>query len=212
MLLIVNSIWDIRVAELFVWFACWEFWNGETWRDVGDNDWFWLSVSFWVIDFIIKETDDGKPQLFANCLVEDFLECITCENIDEVFEIYESNEEIPIKSINNKNPFDFINDFGKDFLSTKNEHATFSFKLKNHNNQDLSDYPLSIEEFSQLDIEFESGDIINTKFYIGSQIDIENNERRNLNMKNKIKNKRRKNIKKKTKKRNLHNYINWYHK
>ena len=164
------------------------------------------------IDFIIKETDDGKPQLFANCLVEDFLECITCENIDEVFEIYEKNEEIPIKSINNKNPFDFINDFGKDFLSTKNEHATFSFKLKNHNNQDLSDYPLSIEEFSQLDIEFESGDIINTKFYIGSQIDIENNERRNLNMKNKIKNKRRKNVKKKTKKRNLHNYINWYHK
>ena len=183
------------------------------WNIINREDYFLISP----IDFLIKETEDEKPQLFANCLIEDFLDCITCENIDEVFEIYERNEEIPIKSINGKNPFDFINDFGNNFLSTKNEHATFSFKIKNHNDQSLSDYPFSIEDFPQLDIEFESEEHLYTKYYIGSDIEIDindddDNERRNLKMKNKSKNKQRKNKKKKNKKRNLHNIINWYHK
>ena len=166
------------------------------------------------IEFIIRETEDGIPQLFANCLVEEFSDCIACENIDEVFDVYNENDEIPIKSINDKNPFDFINDFGNNFLSTKNEHSTFSFKMKFHNDLDLSDYPFSIEDFPQLDIEFESEAHIYTKYYIGSDIDIENNdnERRNLNMENKSKNKKRKNTNNKSKKRNLHNIINWYHK
>ena len=161
------------------------------------------------INFIIREEENGEPKLYANCLSDDFLVDINLPlDFDEnILEECDNNSEFSIQSINDKNPFDYINDFGSNLLSTKNEHATFSFKLQYHNDLPLSDYPLKIEEFEQLIIEFESGDTIETKYYIGSGIDINNGERRNL--KNIIKNKKRKN--KKNKKRNLYSKIKWYH-
>ena len=161
------------------------------------------------INFIIREEENGEPKLYANCLSDDFLVDINLPlDFDEnILEECDNNSEFSIQSINDKNPFDYINDFGSNLLSTKNEHATFSFKLQYHNDQPLSDYPLKIEEFEQLNIKFESGAIIETNYYIGSDIDIKNEERRNL--KNIIKDKKRKN--KKNKKRNLYSKINWYH-
>ena len=149
------------------------------------------------INFIIREEENGEPKLYANCLSDDFLVDINLPlDFDEnILEECDNNSEFSIQSINDKNPFDYINDFGSNLLSTKNEHATFSFKLQYHNDQPLSDYPLKIEEFEQLNIKFESGAIIETKYYIGSDIDIKNEERRNL--KNIIKDKKRKNKKNK---------------
>ena len=135
------------------------------------------------IEFYTKQVDN-EIKIFANCLDSDD-DYFSDNGIDiaEELDLCDQNKDNPILSINNQNPFDFINNFGRQFLSTKNEHATFSFKLQNHNYVQLKDYPLSLEELNRLDIEFETGTTINTKYYILSEIDI-NNERRNLNNNN----------------------------
>ena len=70
-------------------------------------------------------------------------------------------ENIPIKFINNENPFDFIRNFCKDYHTFKNKNAKFSFtKLLFETYFDLSECPLNLEEF-KLNIEYEDGDYIN---------------------------------------------------
>ena len=94
-----------------------------------------------------------------------------------------------ITSINGVDPFDFINNFGGDFVSTKNLHGTFSFKLDYHNEVPLRDYPLDENDLGELNIEFNSGESLTTQYYIASdEIKINTEEERilrNLNHKNK---------------------------
>ena len=77
------------------------------------------------IQFIIKEIDN-TPQIFVECLDEEFP-----EEDDDIKDkcLQDKHDPDPVISINEKNPFDFINDFGGNFVSTKNNHSTFSFKL-----------------------------------------------------------------------------------
>lgn len=142
--------------------------------------------------FEIRNDTSGKPQIF--------LSCSDVSGLD--FECYEEDfADNYITSINGIDPFEFINNFGGDFVSTKNLHGTFSFKLEYHNEVPLSDYPMDENELGDLDIELNSGDPITTKYYIASDnINLEE-ERflRNLNHKNKdisIKADKRENIKK----------------
>ncbi len=124
------------------------------------------------------------------------------EDINMVLESCENNIDSPVKLINGQDPFDYINNFGGNFVSTKNIHATFSFKLSYHNNVPLSDYPLNVDELKELKVEFDSNDELSTKFYIAtdSEEDIfEENALRNLNSKHILfnnKNKKNKNINK----------------
>ena len=155
------------------------------------------------VEFYIKQTGGGEYKIFAKCLSNEFE---GESSVNEALSICEDNEESPIILINNKDPFDFINTFGGNFLSTKNEQATFSIKLKNHNQVSLSDFPLSFEELSTLTIKFETESIINTQYYIGSDEEIDISERRrrrnlkNDNNKDNLKNNRKRN---KKRKRNL---------
>ena len=151
------------------------------WKFLNLNEYFLLAP----VEFYIKDTNEG-PKIFASCLSEEFIDCNDFE-LPEQLEICSRNEEndSPVSLINDKDPFDFINEFGGNFLSTKNDHSTFSFKLFNHNKVSFGDFPLSLEELKNLKIVFESGDTINTKYYIGtdSETNIEEEEGnlRNLN-------------------------------
>ena len=169
------------------------------------------------VEFNIKEID-GEPKIFISCLSEDFAEFMD-EDINMVLESCENNIDSPVKLINGQDPFDYINNFGGNFVSTKNIHATFSFKLSYHNNVPLSDYPLNVDELKELKVEFDSNDELSTKFYIAtdSEEDIfEENGLRNLNARNKLfnnKNKKNKNINKnKLKKKRRLNNIYWTYK
>ena len=175
------------------------------WNLLNLNDFFILAP----IDFYVKDVD-GIPKIFSNCLTEEFAESFDQDIIDTL-DICDTNDESPIKSINGYDPFDYINYFGNYFSSTKNEHASFSFRLKFHNDLPLNYYPFKFEEFDQLQIEFESGDIINSKYYIGSNVDINNNDRRNLRnlKKNNININKKNRLKKYLKKRKLNSQINW---
>ena len=126
-------------------------------------------------DYIIKE-HEGKQRMFVECQDEDILNKF--DDINEVgiaeFCLYNS-EDIPIKSINNRDPFEFVNNFGGNYVSTKNVHGTFTFKMKFHNDVSLRDYPLTYEELaSNLQVIFDddSQTNITTKYLFKTDIDI----------------------------------------
>ena len=134
------------------------------------------------IDYSIKEDEEGNLKIYGQCIdeLDDF------ENSEEIKEICLYYSDTPIKYINDLDPFEYINSFGGNFLSTKNSHGTFSFKLRYHNSVPLSDYPLSLEDLENYKVEFESGDSFETGFLIASDIDIDSERLRNLDSKGKI--------------------------
>ena len=130
------------------------------------------------LDFSMKEDEDGNIKIYGECIEDNQLEDFY--NGNQISEICQYYSDTPIKSINDMDPFEYINNFGGNFLSTKNIHGTFSFKIKYHNNVPLSDYPLSLEDFQNYKVEFESGESFTTEYLIISDIDIDNENLRNL--------------------------------
>ena len=207
---IIEDVYDFYRERMYIISKLKDCHIEINWKFLNLDDFFILAP----IDFIIKEVN-GKPKIFPNCIDEAFINCNDQEALD-VLALCVEYTESPIKSINGYNPFDYINNFGDIFLSTKNEHALFSYRLKFHNNIPLSEYPLKNEEdFNRLEIIFEEGneDKITTKYYIGSDADIYNEDRRYLrNLQNKkflSKKEKTKKKKKFTKRRNLYDQVNW---
>ena len=116
--------------------------------------------------------------------------------------------------------FEYINNFGGNFVASKNIHGTFSYKLNFNNWVSLNDYPLSQEELNNLEVIFDDEDetTIKTKFLIQSQFDLNydesnlrllsNNEKLFFNNKNEI---NKNNLKENIKNKNLRKLlaINW---
>ena len=113
-------------------------------------------------DYIIKEYQ-GKQRMFVECLDSDILNSYFNDpNEVGIAEFCLYSDEKPIKSINNKDPFEFVNNFGGNYVATKNGHGTFSFKMKFHNDVSLRDYPLTYEELSKnLEVIFDDEDQTN---------------------------------------------------
>ena len=134
------------------------------------------------IEYSIKEDENGKPKIFGQCLDNSQLEDF--DNGKDISDICQYYSDTEIIKINDIDPFEYINNFGGDFLATKNIHGTFSFKLRYHNNVPLSDYPLSLEELQNYEAEFISGESFKTEYLIISDVDIDNDDNdrlRNLN-------------------------------
>ena len=173
------------------------------------------------IDYSIKEDEEGNIRIFGECIDEDQLD--NFENSNQVVEVCIDNTNTPIKSINDMDPFEFVNNFGGNFLETKNVHSTFSFKLRYHNNVPLDDYPLSLEELQNYKVEFDSGDSFETEYLITSDIDIKDEKRlRNLDEKVKISKKKILKKEKNTEKKlignsyyhllNMYSFVYWNYK
>ena len=79
---------------------------------------------------------------------------------DETKNILKNCENVPIKTINDKEPFDFVQGFSK-FESTKNVHAQFTLTLNYvFSRFNLALSPFSYSEFVFYDYEFENNIII----------------------------------------------------
>ena len=129
-------------------------------------------------DYIIKEYQ-GKQRMFIECQEADILNLFDDPNEVGIAEFCLYSDEKPIKSINNRDPFEFVNNFGGNYVATKNGHGTFSFKMKFHNDVSLRDYPLTYEELSNnLEVIFDDEDQTNitTHYIFKSDIDIYDNQ------------------------------------
>ena len=114
------------------------------------------------IDFTIKKTNE-KPELF--CIFnEQFMKLFPQNVTDEI----KANLDCPIDSINGKDPFDYIAEFGGNINAGKNLHSTLSNKFNTHNGESLATYPLN-EEDLYMEINFKNGKKVNFKYVIISQ-------------------------------------------
>ena len=140
----------------------------------------------------IKINSDGKPKMF----------CLTLEiigegktyfrNYETLFDIIENNSDIPIESINGKDPFDFISNFGSEYQNFRNIHSSFSYKYNLFNSALLlMENPLSIEELTNITISFENGQNFTTDYVFTGIINLNKNfdDKRLLNMNKKDLNK-----------------------
>ena len=183
-------------------------------------------------DYEIREFE-GKQRMFAQCLDYEILDKFDDDNEVGIAEFCTSIDNKPIKSINNMDPFEYVNNFGGNYVSTKNVHGTFTFKMQFHNDVSLTDYPLTYEELTNLQVIFddEKSTNITTRYLFKSEIYIYSSEnylrslrsgkgfyanrffkegklarKNNIKIKRELhKNKNNKNI------RNLETYIPWDH-
>ena len=94
------------------------------------------------------------------------------KNYEEIFNIIKKNQNIPIKTINGKDPFDFITYFGGDYEKLKSPQGTFRYKYYLHNNeQNFMEFPLKKEDFTNFNVEYENGDTFETDYMIYSEKD-----------------------------------------
>ena len=129
-------------------------------------------------DYFVKDYNDGTQRIIAKCIDEDILEYFEVEN-DILINDY-CFDEIVIKSINGEDPFEYINNFGGNYVSTKNVHGTFTYKINFHNYVTLNDYPLTQDELNKLTIILDDGTEIKTKYLIQTTYDGENSFMRSL--------------------------------
>ena len=119
---------------------------------------------------------NGKKRMFASCISDSYLKYF--KDYNNIYEFCVTYYNLPIKSINGIDPFEYISNFGGNYLSTKNPHGTFTYKMYYNNDLPLSEYPLTQKELEQLIVVFEDDEnkeetiIINTEYMIHSTIDI----------------------------------------
>ena len=94
----------------------------------------------------------------------------------KIYKTIEKNINIPIKTINGKDPFNFITSFGDKYYNFKSPYGSFTLKYLQFNNYPLILFPLSIEELSNFTVVYESGDNFVTDLTILSKINIENDD------------------------------------
>jgi hypothetical protein len=79
-------------------------------------------------------------------------------------------ENTPIKTIKKNDPIDYIAEFRKRFTYTKSPHGAFSLTLNTMNGASLSNYPLSEEEMTNIEIVYQEkgleGDTISYDYVI----------------------------------------------
>ena len=135
-------------------------------QDVLKNFAFLMPIKFKI------DTYDGKPRIFGkNNINTEFQEYFT--NYEDTFKTIEENEDIPIKTINGKDPFDYIAEFGKNYIDFKNPHANFPFKFKYLKiSHTLNVFPLTLEELTDFTVVYENEKTFTTDFLIDSHINL----------------------------------------
>ena len=87
----------------------------------------------------------------------------------KVQDIIINHKDIPIKSINNIDPFDYIQNWSK-FMKTKNKHAQFSISMREISSFDLYLHPLNYSDISINEYEFDDREILRIGYYINAPI------------------------------------------
>ena len=117
------------------------------------------------------ELYDNEYRIFAKLGVGEKL-FSKFRNYEKIFDIIKNNTNIPISSINGKNPFDYITNFGGNIKKLKSPQASFRFKFISRNEQSLEEFPLTIEELSNLTIIYDNDYKIVTDYLLYSMVNL----------------------------------------
>ena len=112
---------------------------------------------------VIKEYEN-KTRIFGEIKVYEY-EYKYFRNNDTIFKVMKDNLNTPIKTINGKDPFDFITNFGGDYERLRSPHACFRYKFNEHNADfDFFEYPLNKEDLTDFTVVYDNGDKFTTDF------------------------------------------------
>ena len=121
-----------------------------------------LSEYFVISPIVIKTINDQKKlYLSANYLIEYYDLKKYISNYDKI----KKKENISIISINDKEPFEYIRSFCKDYITFKNINAKFTETKTYLNYFVLGECPMDVNEFN-LKIKYYDKEIIETNFII----------------------------------------------
>ena len=87
-------------------------------------------------------------------------------NGTEIFKIINQNKGEPIKSINGKTPFEYVQTFGNPYFQLKNEHASYAFKTYQYSSAFILYFPLNQEDISNFTVEYKNGVVFQTDLAI----------------------------------------------
>ena len=122
------------------------------------------------LNFYVKEID-GIQKIYGKCNINRN----TMRYFKDGIKIYEKSlklADVAIRNINGLDPFYFIENFGGNYMATKNFYSTFNTKIRNHNKLSLKYYPLNIENFKNFRIIYETGDNFLVDYIFLSRIQI----------------------------------------
>ena len=116
------------------------------------------------IELYINISSDGSPRMFGKphhnqTLYRYFL------NNETVLKTINDSLNVPIKAINDKDPFDYFDDFGE-YLSFRNPHGTFTLSFNIFNRVSLITLPLSVENLTNFTVVYENGKNFTSDFII----------------------------------------------
>ena len=121
------------------------------------------------------ELYNNEFKMFANLGVSEEL-FSKFRNYEKIFDIINNNTNIPISSINGKNPFDYITNFGGNIKKLKSPQASFRYKFISRNDQNLKEFPLTIEELSNFTIIYDNNYKITTDYLLYSMVNLSETE------------------------------------
>ena len=121
------------------------------------------------------EKYNNEYRIFANLGVSEDL-FSKFRNYEKIFDIINNNTNIPISSINGKNPFYYITNFGGNIKKLKSPQASFRFKFISRNDQSLKEFPLTNEELSNFTIIYDNGYEITTDYLLYSMVNLSETE------------------------------------
>lgn len=116
--------------------------------------------------FKVKEYKN-ETKIFGDLRPEGFLINEFFSNSNEVIKVINENMEVPIKSINGIEPFEFISSFGGEFLNVKSLQGNFRLKFEYHNVIDylsLYNIPLPLDLINNFNVVYENGQNFTTEY------------------------------------------------
>ena len=114
------------------------------------------------LDLYIGNSSDNKPVV----KIRPYVQCLNVAHYkNKLLEYLESHLNIPLKSINGTDPFDFIQYFGK-YQLFRNRHAQFTYNLQAVKHSVMMSTPLDLSDIYDIEYEFENGDIINLNYLL----------------------------------------------
>ena len=114
--------------------------------------------------FYVSKDENNIPKMY----IKYFESCGVYFTQDERNYIKERSEKIPLKYINNKDPFDYVQEWGRKYRGNKSPHAHFTLMKTLIHSFYIRLYPYTPDEL-KMTFEFESpleNDIINLDYYI----------------------------------------------
>ena len=108
---------------------------------------------------------DGNNREDAKIYIRKFNDCFDFFD-EEVKKFVEEHENAILKSINDNDPFDYIQNINVEFEPFYNKHSTFTRNMKSAHKINICSNPLSQEQLSDLTFVFEDESNITLSYYL----------------------------------------------